>query len=531
MKRRTAFFFFLFMIVMFWTILQVYDVSTGEQLAEAAAAQSTYEVEIAETRGTIYDCHLTPLVGNSKEYIASVSPSVEAANAVSKILNQTEMANFYTLLTQGKPFAWVLPKAVEAEGMDVFEIDIRYETNQLAPNVIGYLDGSGNGVSGIEKAYNSYLSDDPGRIAVRYKVDAVNRVLRGESYEIENTYYKKNSGVVLTLDAAIQKKTEELAPKYLKKGAVIVLEVETGKIRAMVSQPSFCPTDLESALEDPDSPFLNRCLESYNVGSVFKLVSAAAALQSGISEEEEFDCQGVLDVSGTLFHCFDGISHGSVNMQEAVAQSCNVYFIDLMQKVTPKEFLEMAGAFGFGKSQELAPGIFSKAGNLPTEEELQNLQTLANFSFGQGSLLATPLQIAAMVRCIANDGMYSEPVLVEGLVDSAKQWVEQTPNQEEVRVISQETAKKLKEFMAASVDHGTGRGGRPLIGMAGAKTGTAQTGVLEGDREVIQAWYAGFYPLTEPKYAIVVLGEDEEKGGSICAPVFQELCNWLALEF
>ncbi len=530
MKRRTAAFFAVFMVGMFLMIMKVYGISTGEQLAETADKQSTYELKVAQTRGMIYDCNLKPLVGRESEYIAAVSPTTQAANALAKALPQEEMAKVYGILTQGKPFAWKVPDGgIRAEGMDVFRISKRYSERQTASNVIGYLDGSGAGVAGIEKAYNDYLASDPGFITVKYKVDAVNRVLQGEGRKVEDTYDKEKSGVVLTLDAEIQEKTEELARAYLQKGTVVVTEVSTGKIRAMVSMPTFSPNDISSALENPDAPLMNRALAGYNVGSVFKLVSAAAALEAGVSPEEEYTCKGGIEVSGDMFHCFDGIAHGTVSMQEAIAQSCNAYFIQLMQQVPADRFLAMASSLGFGKSFEVAPGIVSKAGVLPTANELKVEKALANFSFGQGTLMVTPLQVSGLIGCIADNGIYTQPTLIEGLVDKDLNYAERTQEQAGKRVMSESTAALLKEFMAASVDHGTSRKGRPLLGMAGAKTGTAQTGEIIDGREVIQAWFAGFYPLDEPKYAVVILGEDEPGGGGVCAPIFKELTDWLAL--
>lgn len=215
-------------------------------------------------------------------------------------------------------------------------------------------------------------------------------------------------------------------------------------------------------------------------------------------------------------------------MKEAIAQSCNAYFIHLMQSVPASAFLDMAEKLGFGRSTVLAPDYASAPGTLPDSEELQNARALANFSFGQGSLTATPLQIAGLINAVASGGRYSEPYLVEALVDSSGNLTYQRESQEGTQAFSDETARLLQEFMEASVDHGTGEKGEPRIGGAGAKTGTAQTGVFRDGEEIEQSWYAGFYPYGDPKYVIVVFGEDGEGGGSTCAPVFRELADWMA---
>ncbi|HEX3037808.1 MAG TPA: penicillin-binding protein 2 [Oscillospiraceae bacterium] len=527
--KRTVAYFSSFMLIMLLTVLSVYTLSNGTKLAETADRQSTYRLTLAHTRGTIYDCNKNPLIGGEKQYVAAVVPSVEGTAALNKALPKSEMALVYPMLTKGKPFSLNLPdSSVSASGIDVFSVDKRYLPNQTAAHVIGYLDGAGNGVMGIEKAFNTQLTANQGAISVLYKVDAVDRVLAGESEKIENTYNLKNSGVVLTLDRQIQDIAEKAAQKYLKTGAVVITEVPNCQIRAMASVPTFSPTDVSAALKSEDSPFVNRALSAYNVGSVFKLVSAAAALENGISPNTQYTCNGVISVSGIGFRCFNGESHGKEDMKEAIAQSCNDYFVSIMQKVPQKKFLSMAESLGFGKETVLADGYSSDPGNLPTLETLKMPRALANFSFGQGDLLATPLQINGMINAIASKGVYKEPYLVEGLVDANQNYTQKHAQQKGNSVMSENTAELLRSFMAASVDHGTSKKGKPTVGGAGAKTGTAQTGIVKDGKEVIQAWFAGYYPQENPKYVITVLGENGEGGGDTCAPVFKQITDELA---
>ena len=529
MARRGVYSFVGFLILTYLVILRVYSIASGPQLAETAQQQSTYRLELAQTRGTFYDCAMRPLTGEEQSVVAAVAPVTEAAAALAEILTSGGMAEVYPMLTKGVPFSLSLPElCASSPGIDVFQIDKRYQDQQTAACVLGYLNGDGTGAAGLERAFNEYLTEDAGEIAVSYKVDATGRILSGEGRRIDDTYYKKQRGVVLTIDKQIQQKAEKLAGKYLKKGAVVVLEVPSGAIRAMVSVPTFSPNDVAASLTGEDSPMMNRALSAYNVGSVFKLVSAAAALENGHSPDEVYECNGGIPVTGSLFRCFNGIAHGEVDMKEAIAQSCNAYFIHLMQSVPASEFLDMAEKLGFGRSTVLAPDYASAPGTLPESEELQNARALANFSFGQGSLTATPLQIAGLINAVASGGRYSEPYLVEALVDSSGNLTYQRESQEGTQAFGDETARLLQEFMEASVDHGTGEKGEPRIGGAGAKTGTAQTGVFRDGEEIEQSWYAGFYPYGDPKYVIVVFGEDGEGGGSTCAPVFRELADWMA---
>ena len=311
MEKRTAIFFGAFMLCMFLSILTVFSISDGTQLAATADRQSSYQLSVAKTRGTIYDCNKSALTGADKEYVAAIAPSVDGAAALSKILPEKEIENIYPTLTAGKPFALKLPKSITASGIDVFTIDKRYTDKQPAANIIGYLDGSGVGAAGIEKAFNQQLTKNQGQISVTYKVDAVNRVLVGENKKISDTSYLKNGGVVLTIDKNIQEIAEQAAEKYLTKAAVIVTEVPSCKIRALVSLPTFSPNNVAQALQSTDSPLVNRCLSAYNVGSVFKLVSASAALEYGISPDTQYTCTGSIDVSGGIFHCFNGEKHAA----------------------------------------------------------------------------------------------------------------------------------------------------------------------------------------------------------------------------
>ena len=388
---------------------------------------------------------------------------------------------------------------------------------------MGYLNGSGEGVSGIEKAYNEYLSTDCGGISVSYPVDAVGRVLPGEERTVEDTSTLQEKGVVLTIDSELQTLAETAARKYLTKGAVVITSLPDNALRAVVSLPDFSAADVSASLNGADSPMLNRAFSSYNVGSVFKLVVAAAALESGISPDDTYECVGQIDVDGQAFHCFSGKAHGVVDLNDAIAYSCNAYFVQLAQKVGGKRVLEMAQKMGFGQEIAFADGMVSAAGVLPDESELSIPRALANFSFGQGSLMATPIQINNMVATIACGGEYHTPYLVEGLVDENRHFVEQHEEEAVRWVMSPQTAVQIMKYMKSSVEYGTSKQGKPEELTAGAKTATAETGLKDGDREIIQAWYTGFYPADNPQYVITILAEDGDGGGKSCGPVFRDI--------
>lgn len=528
MLKRTTVLFAVFLFAMLFVILTVLRLSNGTELAEAAAQQQNCKVTVSATRGTIYDCNLNAFTGDGgEEYAASVVPSVETAAALNKVFSSSEMQSVYDMLTAGKPFTLKLPKKLSAPGIDVFTIRKRYSEQQPGVHVLGYLDGSGKGTAGVEKAFDKQLSSKQGKITVSYPVDAMNRVLSQKDKTISNTSKLQNSGVVLTLDKSIQELAERSAARYLKKGAAVVLEVPSGKIRAMVSLPSFSPNNVGAVLNSADSPLLNRATSAYSVGSVFKLAAAASALEYGISPNESYTCTGSIEVDKGAFHCFNSEKHGTENMKQAIANSCNTYFVNLMQKVPQSNFLLMAQMLGFGRSFQIAPDMTSDSGVLPDLKSLNIPRALANFSFGQGDLTATPLQVAAMVNAIASDGNFTQPYLYEGLVNENEQFTEKAQTQQSTRVMSTQTAVLLRDFMKASIDVGTSRKGKPTFGTAGAKTATAQTGKYVDGVETVESWFAGFYPYEKPKYVIVVFAEGGDGGGTTCGPVFRDIADGL----
>lgn len=529
LQKRSLVLFSILMLGSIGLMCRLYFLTMEGNLQEAATKQSSYKLQVAELRGTIYDRNQTPLTGVEHETITAVCPTVEAANYLAGVLPEEEKESVFTLLSAGKPFL-LKPKnngLWSAEGINTFQVSERYQDYPILPHVLGYLDASGAGVSGIEKAYDDYLSQTGAQISVRYPVDALNRVLPGEQKRISDTSALEKKGVVLTIDSDIQRIAEIAAKTYLKRGAVVVAEAGSCDLLAVVSMPDFSPNNLSEVLDRKDSPMLNRAFSAYSLGSIFKLVPAAAAIENGMSSEEVFHCTGGIDVDGARFHCINGVAHGDVDMNKAIAYSCNSYFIQLAQKVGRKDLLNMATGMGFGQGVELAPSMMTATGTLPSLRDLANRRALANFSFGQGALTATPVQIAGLVNTIISEGNYTQPRLVKGLVDENGTFVEENQASEPEKVLHVPTTEKLMEYMRSSVEFGTSSKGKPEHGGAGAKTATAETGAKNGDEDLDQAWYAGFYPAQQPKYVIVVLAEDGDGGGRSCGPVFKQIADQL----
>ena len=264
----------------------------------------------------------------------------------------------------------------------------------------------------------------------------------------------------LTLDRDIQRICEGIALEELEQGAIVVMETATGKLRAVVSMPVYDPYDVAGAIAADDSSLLNRAISAYNVGSVFKPIVAAAALEAGLDPQEPYECTGVIEVDGHLYHCNQNKAHGTVTMTEALEHSCNCYFIWLGSKLGGEAITELASRIGFGRAAPLAKDYYSAGGNLPTAEELENSGQLASISFGQGKLLATPIQIAAGMNMIANGGIYIGPTLMEGTVEAETgTLLEAGPAQETLRAVSQQVSDTLLQMLQTVVEEGSGAKG------------------------------------------------------------------------
>jgi penicillin-binding protein 2 len=383
-----------------------------------------------------------------------------------------------------------------------------------------------------DKNFSPLSRTDTARHVIGYTInsDGITGLLGSYSHFLNDEISSPNSqGIVTTLDKKIQKIAEKKAYKNLKKGAVIVMDIHTGEIRAFVSVPTYSPDDISAALTNPDKPLINRPLQSYNVGSVFKLVVASAAMMQGIYDYE-YECKGYIDVGGQIIHCSKLNGHGLQNMSDALANSCNPYFISLGQKAGGENIRNLAEKMGFGRSSVLANGIYGSAGNLPTEDDLAMPAEVANFSFGQGKLLATPVQIATMTSIIANGGYRVDPSLMLGITLDGSTILDKTDVVNRVQIIPSDITKRIREDIKYANYTKEGSNSMTWWATSGVKTSTAQTGRFDEDgNEVYNGWITGFFPGDEPKYSVTVLAEDGGSGNVSAAPTFREIVEEVAV--
>ncbi len=528
MHRRIAIVYIMLLLCCFGLMYRLAALTTGDAYLQASTTQSTYSLWVGDQRGTIYDRNLSPLVNQTTQTTLSVAPTPYALIALQQQLPADQFSLFHPILTQGKPLLINSAKPIYSMGITSFTFPIRYNENQLASHIIGYLDSSKNGVIGIEKGYNEQLQNFGGYVQTKYQITATGTVLGEDVIDVVDTRPTYNSGVVLTLDKRIQQMVEQKA-SVLPQGAVVVMEIDTGEILASASFPTYNPLDVGSALQQENSPMINRATTAYSVGSTFKLVVAAAALDTGYTTDYSYICSGRYQLLDTSYACHVTTGHWEISMWRAVQQSCNPYFINLGLALGTDTVCRYASSFGFGTGSLLAPSVISATGNLPPANTITQGE-LANISFGQGKLLATPVQITQLSAIIANGGQFVAPTITKGITLDGVTVAEEQPTYEPYQVISLATARTLQELMISVVDVGSGHQAVPTTGGAGGKTATAQTGTFkEGGTEVVHGWFTGFYPAQDPVYAITVFEQDGTSGGQLPAQVFADICDGLAM--
>ncbi|MBQ2904348.1 MAG: penicillin-binding protein 2 [Clostridia bacterium] len=524
MKKRAAV-LLLMIILMFSAVgVRLYDLSTDVMQASGAASSKT--LDVATLRGTVYDCKMRPLTNSEYDIYAAAKPSVETLAALKGKVMPDVFETVMRKMSKGNPVAVKVETDVaESENLISVRIPRRYSAAFTACHIIGSLDSAGQGISGIEKAYNDLLSRNNSTVSFHFYANALGRVMLGEGISVSGNEVPKN-GVVLTIDRDIQQITEAvLDAADIECGAAVVIDTESGAIRACVSRPLYNQNNIAVSLDDPRSPLINRAFLPFSVGSVFKPVVAAAALESGISKEFTHNCKGSAEYNGVTFHCHKKEGHGVLNMEEAVAYSCNTYFIALAIETGAEKIIGTAEKFGFGKKISFSDGVDSAGGNLPSADELDSKAAIANISFGQGSLLATPVQICSIMATIAGDGEYVEPYLIEGETDKNGKMTRIYRYGKKRRIINSPTAEKLQGFLEKVVEYGSGSRAKSKAVTVAGKTATAQTGKTADGEEIYNAWFAGYFPADNPKYAVAILKEDGGEGALSCAPVFKTIAE------
>lgn len=504
-------------------IFRIVDIN-AKDYAQTANRKNTKSIAIEKQRGIIYDCNYKKLTNDNPQYYLAVKPSSVALKGVKGKIEDKEFKKLTKNLADGKPTLIKLDNEIkEVEDTRVVRVNRRYSDTQIATHVIGYTNKDGNGVSGIERSYNDLLNKDNGYLKVCFSADALGHVLPGTKIEVVQETKNPDKGIVLTIDTNLQKITENaLDNKEIDRGCAVLMDVNTGEIKAMASRPAYDPYNPGESLNKESSPFLNRCLKQYSVGSIFKPIVACSAIEdNNISPNKSYYCNGHTEKTGIKFNCYHNRAHGRQDMQKALVNSCNTYFVELANEIEMQSLLDMCKKMGLNKKVEIANGMVSDKGNLPKVEELNSGAAIANFSFGQGKLLATPIQMASAYCSFANGGNYVEPYLVKGVIDDKGHLTQQHESKKKVKVMSKSTSQKMTTMLKAVVDEHSNA--KPINSTGCGKTATAQSGWFKGSYEVCHTWFVGYFPADKPKYAVAIMKEHGVTGTEDCAPVFKEI--------
>ena len=494
---------------------------------DVSVQTGTRTKEIGTVRGTVFDRKLTPLVNNGIKYFLCVNPSFSSLTFARELEDEELVAKI-----QERKFiiekTEVPQNYKNCNDIKILEGYKRYTDNSLC-HVIGYLNGEGDGVSGIEKYYNALLSSYGGTLSVSYSADARGQVLIGEDIYIKDDGYYNTGGISLTIDRDIQLLVEKALYYYnVTKGAAVVLDVNTNEMLACASTPIFDTNNLSEYLNDENSPFINRAFCSYSVGSIFKVVTSAAALENNIPLQS-YSCKGYVEIGDTTFNCNNAEGHKEIEFNDAISKSCNPYFVDLGLKTGTENILDLCKAFHLGEATDFGNGFKTETGTLPDKEASLGDGDLANLSFGQGKLTATPLQMATVFSTIANGGYYIEPSLIKGIVERDGNLAEAEIKIKN-KILSDETCSTLKNALEMTSVNGTGIAAHSNLFSSCTKTATAQSGQYDKNgNEINICWFVGFFPKENPQYTICILKEQGSSGGSDCGPVFKEIAEGLYL--
>ena len=504
-------------------VCRLYWLCSNPAYAARAAAQSVVTLRLPARRGNFYDCDGHLLTGFDTKWETLCVPGEGNYTRLFSCTDEAGQALLYQKRNALAPFFLEVEQDVSALGISCWPVPVRSPAAPLAEHLIGYVDGDGKGAAGLEAAFDAALSGTGEGDTLTCLVNAQGKLRETP----EQTHADSGAvGVQLTLSRDVQRAAEAVAARMMTTGSIVVLETAGAEVRACVSVPGYDPADPAASLNAPDSPMLNRAFQGYAVGSVFKPVLAAAALEAG-ETGLVYHCPGWCEVDGQIFRCAGGVAHGEVDLAAALEKSCNGYFIRLGQTLGAERVRTLAEQLGFGQAVELTDSFRTAAGKLPELAALTSSGAYANFCFGQGELLATPVQIAGMLNALVT-GMYREPLFLRNTLDETTgEPLTPLAHRRAERVVSEGTASALRMLLAGVVENGTGHEAALPETTAAGKTGTAQTGQFRDGVELKNNWFAGVFPAEKPQYTIVVLQDAQTVPAHSSAAIFAALAEML----
>ncbi|MCK5594886.1 penicillin-binding protein 2 [bacterium] len=540
----------------------------GNQFRDRAKSNRIRLIHINAQRGRIYDRYKNILVKNVRSFnVLAVPNEIKDIDATVKLLSETlglEQAFITRKLCNLSHKGYSAIKL--ASNISLEKVTLIEERSSLLPGIFiqieprrkyilgesaAYITGhvrqirkgeiekkqyhifqynEFKGEGGVEEAFDNLLkgSDGGKQIEVNSRGEQVALLVEKKP--------ERGSNIILAIDKHMQEFVSKLLED--KTGTIIVMDPQNGDILAMAGSPSYDPdifnapvlqTDLD-ALEKKDAPLLNRAVSAlYAPGSIFKILMVGAGLKHNVvTYNQKLECEGHLKIGKDILYCWDRAGHGSMNMSDAIRDSCDVYFYRLGLKLGIDRIADFADACGLGKLTGIKlPG--EKSGLLPDKNWRKKRPwysgDTALLSIGQSYLLVTPIQLVSLISAVANGGIIYRPRILS----------QTQPEQIGKLPCSKETIRQIKKALCEVVsDKGTGKFAQVKGLEIAGKTSTVQVVKMRHISKYKDipykfrdhAMFVAFAPVKNPQIALVVIVEHGGEGGKVAAPIAKQIFKW-----
>ncbi len=532
--KRVCVIYCVFLLFISLMCVRLYVLSSSDNNKSMAVLEGQYtaKITVAERSGFIYDRNLELLSHEKDGGVIVVNPAeisdVKNAVLVLAPLSQTNSySDIYEKMLENTPFTLVTDKTEKAKAVSdtekgILAFDTYRENNGIALHFLGYNNKDGKGMTGLRKSEGELLGKElSGSVTVRFERDALRKSMSSLTAEYEK--YTSCDGIVTTLDKQLQTFCDGLGD-VIKSGAVVVADCNSGEILALSSFPGYDAQHIEDVLDSDKGELLNRTVLSFAPGSVFKLVVAAAALETDIYYGDfSYDCVGKISVGDDEFSCHKHDGHGEQNLEQAFANSCNTYFISLAESIGLECIADTSRRLGLDTAA--SADFLAESKNYFLRENEQSQSYLANISFGQGDLCLSPLDMTEIYMSAC--GGYLVPLSsIKGEIRAGKEIP--LGQKRKTRVFSPDTSEKLLSMMEKCVNYGTGKAAAVEDARVYGKTATAQTGRFTKDGvELEHKWFCGLYERDGKFTAITVLCDYTDDKNLSPAEIFARVVSYL----
>lgn len=555
-SKRISYVVAIFFVIAAILLFSLFKKSILEHGRYLALAKNQYyiEKENPSKRGTIYATDITspdgvyPLATNVEKYSVSVIPKnikdkEDASEKLSQILGMNE-SEIFEKINNDKPYIPPLKKHLDKADADkiidqklagvyIESEDTRYyPENNLAGQVLGFVNADGQGNYGVEGYYDDQLRGRGGTI--EGEKDTLGRLIS----VVKEEEVRDGTDLVLTIERNVQYMAEEKLKQAIDQfkaddGSITIIEPQTGKILAMAGYPNYDPNKYSEVPENEQKVFLNPVISNvYEPGSIFKPIIMSAALNEGkVEPDTEGTFSNMTSVQGYEIHTAQDKAFGKETMTQVLENSDNVAMVwvaDLLGNETMYKYL-----MDYGIGQKTGIDLTGETTGYVSELESWNDITRATVSFGQG-MSVTPLQVLMATAAVASNGKMVKPYVVDKMV-RPEQGEAITSTVEGKQVISQEAAQKLNGMLVSVVERGHGKQAGVSGYKVAGKTGTAQIpkppsegGGYYEDKHI--GSFAGFFPADNPRFAMLVRlsnPKNTEWAESSAAPTFGAMAKWL----